>query len=454
VNRRSFLRGLAGGLAAAGLAHPLRARGLAEAARPRLNQALPRRLVIVMQNNGTQQASFWPRGGGFSSPILEPLLANPRLAAQTTLVRGVYVPRDAGGTDGNEHDMGFARMWTGERLLSIAGHPWGGGVSVDQLVARHLGVSSLTLAVYTSAIEQTPRPGFQHRRSFSYVAPGVHRLPTVDPFAVYSSLFGGGVVARQRLALRKSALDVVQQDLAELQARLGPAGRARLDAHAEAVRRVELRLGNLLEGRAGPGQQCARKPAPPRDYRRTAPQLLVSDESAIPDLTRSHIDLITAALACDATRVATLQIGYAGARWKFDFLGIGTDHHLELAHKDRSDEGIDPVVTAGLVKINRWYAEQVATLAGQLDSIPDGSGTLLDSTLLVWANEVGRGDHSQANVPIVLIGGKAGILPPGGRLVDAGPQPFQRVGCTVLRAMGIDVAGFGDAPDCGPLVGV
>src|SRR5262249_46335709 len=159
--RRRFLQCLAGG-AALGLA-------------PRRLRAGPpsplRRLVIIMQNNGTQQGGFWPRAGAFTSPILDGLLANPRLASRTTLVRGLYVPRDPNGTGGNEQDMGFARMWTGARLMAIGTTPWGGAPSVDQLIARAQGLPSLNLAVYASAIQPFPKPGFQHRRSFCYAAP-------------------------------------------------------------------------------------------------------------------------------------------------------------------------------------------------------------------------------------------------------------------------------------------
>jgi hypothetical protein len=162
------------------------------------------------------------------------------------------------------------------------------------------------------------------------------------------------------------------------------------------------------------------------------------------------LDLIASAVACGATRVATLQLGYAGGQWRFVWEGVGQDHHA-LAHLDTRDEGVDPSVTEKIIRINRWYARQIAALATRLDAIPEGDGTVLDHTLIVWANELGRGDHNQENVPIVMVGGG---LWEGNRVIAAGRQPFQRLGCTVLRAMDQPVLGFGDAPDCGPLVGL
>jgi hypothetical protein len=448
VRRRALLTGLVG---AVGLA--MLPRGGRSEPRPRR-----RRLILIQQNNGIQQANFWPTAGAFTSPILEPLLQNPNVARQTIAVRGVSFPNTFDGTDGNEHDVGFIRLWTGEKMKAVAGHPWGGGPSVDQILARAWGQDSLTLAVHSSTLQAFPKPGFQHRRSFSYVAPGVHKLPTLDPFAAYSKLFWGGgaeidALARQRLRLRKSALDAATADLADLKRRLGPRESARLEAHTESLREVEHRLSDLLAGTPGPGASCAARPSPPTDYSDAAPSALVSDERFVPDMVRAHMDVMVAALACGLTRVATLQLSYCGGHWKFDWLGVGVDQH-ELAHKDTADAGgADAKATEQLVRVNRWYTEQIAYLANRLDALPSAGGTLLDQTLIAWGNELGRGDHSQSNVPIVLIGG-GGAAGPGGRVIDAGVQPFQRVGCTVLRAMGHHVDGFGDQPTCGPLVGL
>jgi hypothetical protein len=445
VKRRHFLAGLAG--LGGGLLLP---RGLG-ARTPRAFQ--PRRLVLLVHNNGVQQANFWPTTG-FTSPILDPILSDARLAPRTTVVRGVYVPRDANGTDGNEHDMGFIRMWTGAPLYAVAGHPWGGAASVDQVVAQATGSPSLTLAVHASSLQSFPKPGFQHRRSFSYVSAGVHKVPTLDPFSAYADLFWGGEKltdqAKRKLYLRKSALDAVGGDLASLRAKVGGDEAHKLDAHADALRSVESRLSDRLAGKLGPGATCSAKGAPPRDFTDTAADMLISDESMVPELVRDHLDLMVAAFACNLTQVATLQLGFCGGHWSADWANVGTDHHDNLAHKDTADEGVDPDVTAKIVLLNRWYAQQVAYLAKKLDAIPEGNGTVLDHTLIAWTSEFGRGDHSLDNIPVVFLGG----VIPGGRFVDVGRQTFQRVGTTVLRAMGQQVWGFGDALDCGPLDGV
>ena len=411
----------------------------------------PKRLFLVMQNNGTQQANFWP-SSGLRSPILDALFTDPAtgnpdaLGAKATVVKGVYVPNDANGTSGNQHDMGFARMFTGSKLVSKGGQPWGGGPSVDQIVANAWNVDSLTLAVLASQTEPHPKPGFDHRQSFSYLAPATIKHPRTDPLDVYRLLFpaAAGVDGARRLALRKSVLDGVAGNLGEISARLGPSERAKLDYHLTAVRELETRLAR----NAG---ACVAAPAAPRDYFAIDPGSEVNEDTYIPAMVDDMLDLATASLVCGITRIATVQLGYGGGKWRFGWQGIDMNCHDDVAHLDTSDPGSTPDTTRRVVLMNQYYASKVARLATALDAVPEGSGTMLDNTLVVWANEMGRGDHNLTNVPIVLLGGG---LPRGGRVIDAGPQVFNRLGCTVLRLMGQKAAGFGDVPDCGVFQGL
>ena len=423
----------------------------------------PKRLVLVMQNNGTQQASFWPgatAGTPLSSPILDALFvgADGRdngLRAKANVIKGVSIPFDANGSNANEHDMGFARLFTGERLLSRAGAPWGGGPSVDQILAQDWSQDSLTLAVLASNYEPHTKPGYDHRRSFCYVGPGILKYPLIDPVRVYAKLFGGaaasGATVRQRLLARRSVLDAVSGNLSEIAGRLGADDRHKLDYHVTAIRDVERRLSTTL---AGQQAACPVTPSRPVDVLAMDPGAETTVDSYVPQLVDAMIDLGTVALACGLTRVLTLQMGFCGGKWSFSWKGIDMNCHDDVAHLDTSDQGSSPENTARVVTINQYHASCVARLATALDAVPEAGKTLLDSTLVVWGNEEGRGDHNQDNVPIVLLGLVGRGIPAGGRLIDKGKQPFNRLGCTVLNLMDHPVAGFGDQASRGSFAGL
>ncbi len=414
----------------------------------------PQRLVILMQNNGTQQSNFWP-DANLHSPILDSLFLDPTtgqdngIKAKTNVIKGVYVPNDANGTDGNQHDMGFARMFTGAKLMSVGGQPWGGAASVDQLLAQAWGIDSLTLAVLASQTEPHPKPGFDHRQSFCYLGPATLKHPRTDPLQVFDYLFPtvGSLGSPERVKLRKSVLDAAAANLTEVSARLGPTERAKLDYHLTGIRELEQHL-------AAGAAVCAAQPAAPPDYLAIDPSSEVSEDTYIPQMVDNMIDLAVAALRCGTTRIATLQFGYGGGKWRFAWKGINLNCHDDVAHLDTSDAGSTPLNTERVVLMNQYYASRVARLATALDAVPEGNGTMLDNTLVVWANEFGRGDHNLNNVPIVLIGGAGGAIAKGGRVIDVGPQVFNCLGCTILNVMGQNVAGFGDAPSCGVFAGL
>jgi hypothetical protein len=180
----------------------------------------------------------------------------------------------------------------------------------------------------------------------------------------------------------------------------------------------------------------------------------VNEDTYIPQMVDDMLDLAVLSLKCGLTRIATMQFGYGGGKWRFGWQGINMNCHDDVAHRDIGDAGSTPENTARVVLMNQYYASRVARLARQLDAIPEGNGTMLDNTLVVWANEFGRGDHSLENVPIVFIGKAGGALPVGGRVIDMGRQIFNRVGCTILNVMGTAADGFGDVPDCGVFQGL
>ena len=403
-------------------------------------QTLGPRLVIMMQALGTHQRAFWPDATG-TSPILDPILSEPSLKAKTLVIKGIA--NDTKGL-GNEHDRGFNSLWTGVAPVGVPEDCFGGGESIDQNLRRALDpkvpkVRFPSLNCGVLAADVAPKNG--HRRSFSYIGPQ-QQLPTrIDPYRMYAMLFpetGTDTPERaaQRLALKQSVLDHTASDLAALRGRLGSAERHKLDGHTTALREYESRL-------SGAASTCAR-PSP------FAPGIEVMAEDNVPVLTELMLDLMAVALGCNLTRIVTFQLGYCGNQWRYRWLGIDKDSHEEIAHFDAPNGS---AVTAAVTSIGQWVAGNVARFAKKLDAIPDGSGTALDNSLVVWANENSDGSHGMENLPIVFLGRAGGRLSRTG-LVDEGRQSHYQLCTSVLNLMGVEAHGFGDNPQSGPLRGV
>jgi hypothetical protein len=156
------------------------------------------------------------------------------------------------------------------------------------------------------------------------------------------------------------------------------------------------------------------------------------------------MDLLASSLACGMTRVASLQWSRGISLTTFPWLGIKESHH-SLSHRGDADDS----ARSKLTQINKWYAQQLAYLCRKLDAIPERDGkSLLDHTLIVWANELSKGNnHSQKDMPFVLLGGAGGALRMG-RYASFGARGHNDLLLTICRAMGLDSASFGNPKHC------
>jgi hypothetical protein len=170
-----------------------------------------------------------------------------------------------------------------------------------------------------------------------------------------------------------------------------------------------------------------------------------------PEIGRAQMDLLAMALTCDITRVASLQWSTAQSGATFSWLGHSASHH-SLSHEADND----PNARSQLVEINYWYAEQFAYLLDKLKAQPEGEGTLLDNTIVLWANEQGNGDtHSRTEIPFVVAGNHDGRLDTG-RYLHFDDVPHNDLYIALLHALGqTDVSTFGN-PELatGPLPGL
>ncbi|QQR91375.1 MAG: DUF1552 domain-containing protein [Myxococcales bacterium] len=433
-------RALLGGMGASALLLPF-ARNFRIHAQ---NEIAPKRLLIWFTPNGTIHDEWaWAAGSSFElGQILEPLSIYKE---DLLLLDGVNI--DPQGGPGDAHQKGMGCLLTGRELLpgdvgggcdSCAPVSWASGISIDQRIAQELvglGRSSIEfgLACGSNADIWT---------RMCYSGSGQPLPPEQNPFDLFDRLFGGAEQdpeqTARRKALRKSVLDYLQSDLAKAQSRLGQQDRKKLEVHAESLRELEKRLESGL----GSGQACA--PVSPGD------PIDLGNAENYPVLGKHQLDLIAMSFACDITRVASMQWNRSVGNQTFAFAGVSGQHHT-LSHEAVSN----PDARDDLVKINRWYAEQLAYLVAKLKAMPEGDGSVMDNTLIVWVNELSEGEsHSRINLPVLMVGSAGGYFQ-SGRYLTFNNQPQNNLWVSVANAMGVDIDTFGDPAHCdGPLTGL
>lgn len=429
LTRRHLLKQL--GLSAAALPFATGLRAAAESA------AAPRRIIFVFSPNGTVPDEFWPDTNGpeFAfKRILEPLAA---FRDRTLLLRGIS--NQVRG-DGDGHMRGMSCMLTGIELFpgNIQGGSdtpagWASGISIDQELKNFLQANESTRTRHGSlslgvAVPDRADPWTR----WSYAGPNQPVTPQGDPAQVFQSLYGG----MKDKATVGSVLDRVGTELKALAATVPAEDRAVLERHLTHVREFEQKL------QAGDVAKM-NHPVPPPD----AKLELINDR--IPEISRAQIELLVGAFANDHARVATLQYTNSVGDARMTWLGINAGHHTLSHDPDQAKESHEK-----LVKINRWFAGEVAYLATRLAAIPEpgGSGSLLDHTTILWTNELGKGNsHTQDQLPFVLVGGGLGFKT--GRCLDLGGVPHNRLWLAIAHAFGHPLATFGNPGLCeaGPL---
>jgi len=404
-------------------------------------------MILMFSPNGTVKKNWLPSGDGATfnlSRILEPLAPYQQ---QLLVLDGISMLTAKHGP-GDGHQTGMGHMLTAVELLEgdlfqgggdSGGVGWAGGISVDQAIANVVGsgtkLKSLELGVQVHGATVWSR--------MSYLGPNQPVPPENDPQAVFDRLFAdmtmspAEVLKRDRR--RKSILDLVKGEYAALTPRLDAFDRQKLEAHLTAIREVEKRLQTEV---TGVSESCVLPPPP------AAPPFMEPENFEA--VGKIQMDLLVAALQCDLTRVATLQFTESVGQHVFTNLGLSQAHH-DLSHEGDSNEDAQEKLTI----INRYYAAQMAYLVGKLAATPEGEGSLLDSTVVVWVNELGKGNsHTRDDIPFILAGGCQGYFQTG-RALNFNGEPHGKLLVSLCNAMDVPATEFGEpAHSQGPLAGL
>lgn len=429
--RRQFIRDLGLGASAIPFVLNLPSLGFANTG------ACKQRLVVMFSPNGVVPGRFWPKEEGTEFELPEILKPLAPFKDQLLTLHGVC-NRVRG--DGDSHMRGMSCLLTGIELFpgNIQGGShtpagWASGNSIDQELAAFLQSNERSRTRFGSleygvAVPDRADPWTR----MVYAGPNKPVAPIDDPYQMFEKQYGR---LKDQETL-KSVLDDVQEDLRQVNAVVSKEDRRLLDEHETFVREMEKEL-------QAENQQRDDQPAP------NLKRGVKNTNDNIPQISRMQIDLLVNSLLCDQARVATLQytnsVGQARMRW----LGIEEGHHELSHHPDSNTDSQDK-----LTKINTWFCEQMAHLARKLQETPEpgGDGCLLDNTMIVWTNELGKGNsHTVDNIPFVLLGGGLGFRM--GRSLKYGKVPHNRLHLAMAHAMGHQLKTFGKPELCsgGPL---
>ena len=399
LTRRALLRAAGGSAIAASLLSPFRHLLVSQAA---ASDPPRRRFVVAFSPNGTIFDQWLPTGTGSAftpSRILAPLA---RHQSRMTVVSGLGIHTAMTGP-GDEHQRGVSNVMTAMPLLrggmatgcdACPPVSWASGPSIDQAIADTIGggtrLRSLELGVANGERESV-------KTRLAYRGASQPLPPESDPWSAWARLFGetsDPAAAMAHLAARRSVLDHSVTDFSRVSSQLSSADRPLLDRHLQTIRELELRL-------AAPGPMGPSCVAPVLGD----PVTNLQSPDDYPRLVGLQNDIMTMALACGLTNVGSILWNHSVGEQTFPFIGVSGPHHT-LSHRPDADADAQE----SLVRINTWYAEQVAGLGDRMLAAQEPLATgemrsLLDSTLVVWVNELGKGNvHSFTNVPFVMLG--------------------------------------------------
>jgi hypothetical protein len=430
-NRRSFIKNAGISAAAFPFLGNLDALALPGKGSPK------QRMVIFFSPNGVVPESFWPNEDGENFLLKEILSPLEPFKKQTVVMNGVC---DKVRGDGDNHMRGIGCLLTGVELLpgNVQGGShtpagWANGLSIDQEIKNHLQKADATRTRFGSlelGVLVPDRADTWTRMSYSSANKPI--TPIDDPYQLFSKLYGQ---AKDKEILG-SVLDPVIADLKKISALVGKEDRKILEEHTGFVREMEKELRGL---------KVSQTHAMPK----LDPGIREENDN-LPKISRMQLDLLHNSLVADFNRIATFQFtnSVGGARMKW--LGIDEGHH-QLSHEPDTNK----VAVEKLVKINKWFCEEIAYFAKKLRDTPEpnGQGSMLDNTLLVWTNELGKGNsHTLDNIPFVMVGGNLGWK--AGRSLKFPRIAHNRLLMAMAHGFGHTIPSFGNPEYCkdGPLV--
>jgi hypothetical protein len=393
--------------------------------------AIPRRFAAMFMGCGINSNHWWAKGSGADMELGKSLEPMAQLKTKMNFITGLF---NKAATGVGIHPGQTGNILSGASLQK--GAELRGGISMDQMLANHIGRETVQPSMVLGC--EQPVTGY-HETNFS-MAYSSHiswqNATSPVPLEAYPSLAFDSLFDNKGNQRNRSILDRVKDQASSLGRQVSSADKAKLDEYLASVREVEKRIESTRLARLKADEKA----------RQRGPAVFTMErpENGLPEDIREHMrlmcDLIALGFQTDKTRVATLLMCRDISGLFYPFLDVRSAHH-SASHDDLSD---------GYERISRYYCGQLAYLAQKLDSMPEGDGTVLDHSCLLFISSMWSGSkHDSSKVPVLTAGGLGGALSTGRVLDYNGHGDDQRKLCSLylslMDGMGLKLDRFGDA---------
>ena len=395
------------------------------------------RLGFFYAPNGMFLPNFHPAGnGGRDYKITRILTPLKDYREQMTVVsglsnNGLVSPNEGGGV----HTRAHGGWLSGVLPKRTEGADIEAGKTVDQFAADVLGkntsLRSLELTTDSNFTVGNCENGYSctYQNSTSWRSPTTPLYHERDPRVVFQRLFGDGGSVEARLAQMqtdRSILDSVTDSINQLERKLGPSDRIVMEEYLNAVREIERRIQRTVQNNASGPLPTAQQPA------------------GVPDTYEEHVDtlfeMLVLAYQADITRVSCFQMARELSGRTYPNIGVPEGHHTVSHHQ------LNPHNIEQYTKINIHQVSLFSKLIDRMHNTPDGDGSLLDHSIMMYGTGMGDGDHhTPYDLPVILVGGGSGQMKGGQHIRYAMHTPFMNLGLTLLDKVGVKVDSISDS---------
>jgi len=458
ITRRDLLRTTAAGIFLAPL---LRLREL------NAQSVVPKRLVLMFSPD-SHTPEWWPTGSGSSFQLQEPLADFKGLESQMLFLRRL----DHAWTFDNHHEAGMAQLFTGARFFDEATHQ-ANGPSIDQILLKETTIRGNT-AIASIHLCAADRGLADKRHILSYSGPGQPMVHIPDPAKAFSQIFSGvtfgtapapmpdpaepALAADAARQIERRIQQINTAELKSMQRFLGQVEREKLERHVEALFELEKRITDMPSGTGGGSGAPTTGSGMCEKVSTTGFSNSLNNATSITRWAQIQADILVNAFTCDRTRIADYSFSFSGGHHE-GLLGFSQSWHDIVAHVSKTDDSVTvdgKAVTTrqAFIKFDRFWGGHMAYLAKRLASIQEGSGSMLDNTIMIWGVESGTNhNHSPRDMQYLVIGGKNLGVNVGNYLNNTTAQSANKLLTSVMNALGHPATGIGIEPNCGPLSG-